>query len=128
MAYWALAIVARLRPAQKLLVHGADIGAGMAALAVAQHFRAQVYCMCSTQGKKETILDKFPSLKQENIYLERDQVEKMVDLMTDGIVMDVVLDCSPDKGESVTSDLLETNGLLVKLRTSGNSQVFSPLN
>ncbi|NJP45313.1 type I polyketide synthase [Actinacidiphila epipremni] len=55
-AYYGLADLAALRPGDKLLLHAATGGVGMAALQLAAHWGAEVYATAS-RGKHDTLRD-----------------------------------------------------------------------
>ncbi len=54
-AFYALCELARLRPGERVLVHGAAGGVGIAAIQLARHLGAEVFATASTNEKREFV-------------------------------------------------------------------------
>jgi phthiocerol/phenolphthiocerol synthesis type-I polyketide synthase C len=87
--YYALHHLARLQPGEKVLVHGAAGGVGIAAIQVAQWIGAEVYATVGSQEKREFL----QLLGVKHIYSSRDLTfaEEILRDTVDGRGVDVVL-------------------------------------
>jgi acyl transferase domain-containing protein/NADPH:quinone reductase-like Zn-dependent oxidoreductase/acyl carrier protein len=54
-AYYALAELAQLQPGERVLIHGAAGGVGMAAIQIARHLGAEVFATAGTAEKRDLI-------------------------------------------------------------------------
>ena len=100
-AYFALADLARVSAGERVLVHAATGGVGMAAVQLARHWGLEVYATASP-GKWETL--RSMGFDDDHIANSRTvEFEQKFSAATDGAGMDVVLDCL--KGEFVDASL-----------------------
>ena len=112
-AYYALMDLARLRPGEKLLVHAAAGGVGMAAVQLARHIGAEVYATASP--------DKWDTLR--SLGLDDDHIassrtlefkEKFLNA-TDGKGVDVVLDALAREFVDASLELLPQGGRFIEM-------------
>ena len=99
--YYALKHLARLEPGERLLIHGAAGGVGIAALQIAQWMGAEVYATVGSQEKRD-----FLSLMGvKNIYDSRSWcfAEDILADTADGLGVDVVLNSLA--GEAINQNL-----------------------
>lgn len=90
--YLAFFIETDIRKGESILIHAGSGGVGLAAIEVALHYGLEVYTTVSTEEKKNFLLEKFPSLKSENIGNSRDtSFEMLVIRGTSGRGVDFVL-------------------------------------
>jgi acyl transferase domain-containing protein/acyl carrier protein len=54
-AYYALAELARLQPGERVLIHGAAGGVGIAAIQIARHLGAQIFATAGTDEKRDFV-------------------------------------------------------------------------
>ena len=100
-AYFALADLARVSAGERVLVHAATGGVGMAAVQLARHWGLEVYATASP-AKWKTL--RSMGIDDEHIANSRTvEFEKKFSAATDGAGMDVVLDCLT--GEFVDASL-----------------------
>ena len=52
-AYYALCEVARLQPAERILIHSAATGTGLAAVQIARHIGADIWATAGSEGKRD---------------------------------------------------------------------------
>jgi hypothetical protein len=91
-AYHALARLARVSAGERVLVHAATGGVGMAAVQLAKHWGLEVYATASP-GKWEVL--RSMGFDDDHIANSRTlEFEQKFSLATDGAGMDVVLDCA----------------------------------
>jgi acyl transferase domain-containing protein/NADPH:quinone reductase-like Zn-dependent oxidoreductase/acyl carrier protein len=100
-AYYAFADLARVRAGERVLVHAATGGVGMAAVQLARHWGLEVFATASP-GKWDTL--RSMGFDDDHIANSRTaEFEQKFSAVTDGAGMDVVLDCL--KGEFVDASL-----------------------
>ncbi|MGB8941617.1 MAG: SDR family NAD(P)-dependent oxidoreductase, partial [Streptomyces sp.] len=112
-AYYALADLAELRPGQRLLIHAATGGVGMAATQLARHWGAEVFGTASTpkwpvlreQGYDEAHLANSRTLDFEQAFLDT----------TGGAGMDVVLDSLAQEFVDASLRLLPRGGRFIEM-------------
>lgn len=90
-AYSCLFTVARLQKGESVLVHAAAGATGQAAIVLAQHVGAQVFATCSSESKRDLLVQQF-GLKEDCIFSSRDSsfVQGLME-KTNGKGVDVVL-------------------------------------
>ncbi|KAI5468189.1 putative polyketide synthase [Mariannaea sp. PMI_226] len=88
---WCLVEKAHMKPGQKLLIHSAAGGVGIAAIHVARWLGADFYCTVGSQDKVDWLNSEF-SIPRDRIFHSRDD-SFVADVMrvTDGVGVDVVL-------------------------------------
>jgi len=87
-AYYALAEVARLQPGERVLIHSAAGGVGLAAVQVAQWLGAEIYATAGSDEKRDFLRD----LGLRHVMDSRSlQFADEVRALTGGAGVDVVL-------------------------------------
>lgn len=99
-AYYALTHLARIEPGERLLIHGAAGGVGIAAIQLAQHLGVEIYATAGSDEKRDFLT----LLGVKHIYNSRglafaDQIIEH----TKGEGVDVVLNCLA--GEAIPANL-----------------------
>jgi len=120
-AYYALVDLARLRPGEKLLVHAAAGGVGMAAVQIARHLGAEVFGTAS-QAK----WDALGSLGLDEAHIASSRTLAFKDLIlqaTGGQGVDVVLDSLAREFVDASLELLPRGGRFVEM---GKTDVRDP--
>jgi acyl transferase domain-containing protein/NADPH:quinone reductase-like Zn-dependent oxidoreductase/acyl carrier protein len=120
-AYFALAHVARVTAGQRVLVHAATGGVGMAAAQLAKHWGLDVYATASP-GKWEVL--RGMGFDDNHIANSRTlEFEQKFSLATDGAGVDVVLDCLKEEFVDASLRLLPRGGRFVEL---GKADIRDP--
>ena len=120
-AYFALAHVARVRAGERVLVHAATGGVGMAAVQLARHCGLDVYATASP-GKWEIL--RGMGFDDNHIANSRTlEFEQKFCLATDGAGMDVVLDCLKEEFVDASLRLLPRGGRFVEM---GKADIRDP--
>lgn len=70
-AFYALSDVAQLKAGEKVLIHAATGGVGQAAVIFAQHIGAEVYATCSSDAKRQLLIDRY-QIDPDHILSSRD--------------------------------------------------------
>ncbi len=112
-AYYALVEVAALRPGERLLIHAAAGGVGIAALQLARHLGAEVFATASPakwQALRELGLDDAHLASSRDLSFR----EKFL-AETDGCGMDVVLDALVREFVDASLELLPRGGRFVEM-------------
>ncbi len=120
-AYYALAHAAQISAGQRVLVHAATGGVGMAVVQLARHWGFEVFATASP-GKWDML--RSMGFDDDHIANSRNlEFEQKFSLATDGAGMDVVIDCL--KGEFVDASLrlLPRGGSFVEL---GKADIRGP--
>lgn len=90
-AYYCIMEVARLQPGQTILVHAASGGVGQAAIQLAQHVGAEVFCTVGSTAKRQLLIDNF-NIPPSHIFSSRLRTFKQGILrLTDDNGVDCVL-------------------------------------
>lgn len=90
--YMAFFINASIRKGQSILIHAGSGGVGLAAIQVALAYGLEVFTTVSTEEKKAFLLQRYPSLRKENIGYSRDtSFEQLVKTRTNGRGVNYVL-------------------------------------
>nr|WP_070197213.1 type I polyketide synthase [Streptomyces oceani] len=120
-AYYGLVDLADLRAGERLLVHAAAGGVGMAAVQLARHFEAQVFATGSPR-KWEAI--RSLGVPAQRIASSRDLNfrERFLDA-TDGAGVDVVLDSLAGEFVDASLDLLPRGGRFIEM---GKTDIRDP--
>jgi polyketide synthase 12 len=120
-AYYALAHVARVSAGQRVLVHAATGGVGMAAVQLAKHWGLDVYATASP-GKWEVL--RGMGFDDDHIANSRTlEFEQKFSLATDGTGMDVILDCLKEEFVDASLRLLPRGGRFVEM---GKADIRDP--
>ena len=120
-AYYALAHVARVRAGERVLVHAAAGGVGMAVVQLAKHWGLDVYATAST-GKWDVLRDM--GFEEDHIANSRTvEFEQKFSAATAGAGMDVVIDCLKDEFVDASLRLLPRGGRFVEL---GKADIRDP--
>ncbi|WP_307783659.1 SDR family NAD(P)-dependent oxidoreductase [Streptomyces spinoverrucosus] len=108
----ALDHLARLRPGESVLVHGAAGGVGLAALQYAQHIGAQVIATAGTSGKRDLLR----LLGVEHVLDSRSlRFADEIDTITNGRGVDVVLNSLAGDAMARSLRVLAPHGRFVEL-------------
>ncbi|KAI1811942.1 hypothetical protein GGS20DRAFT_560344 [Poronia punctata] len=70
-AYHGLVDLARIEKGESILIHSATGGVGQATLMLARHLGAEVFVTCSSQAKRDFLMDKY-GLAPDHIFSSRD--------------------------------------------------------
>ena len=90
-AYHSLVRVAGLRKGESVLIHAAAGGVGQAAIVVAQHIGAEMFVTCSTEAKRDLLVETY-HIDPTNILSSRDaSFASAIMTATEGKGVDVVL-------------------------------------
>jgi acyl transferase domain-containing protein/acyl carrier protein len=111
-AYYGLVELARLRAGERVLVHSATGGVGLAAIEIARHIGAEVYATAGTEAKREQLR----AMGITHVYDSRSTAfARGVLADTDGAGVDVVLNSLT--GEAIPAGLgaLANRGRFVEL-------------
>ena len=120
-AYYALAHVARVSAGERVLVHAATGGVGMAAVQLAKHWGLDVYATASP-GKWEAL--RSMGFDDDHIANSRTlEFEQKFFAATDGAGMDVVLDCLKEAFVDASLRLLPRGGRFIEL---GKADIRDP--
>ena len=112
-AYYALAHLARASAGERVLVHAATGGVGMAAVQLARHWGLDVYATASP-GKWEIL--RGMGFDDDHIANSRTlEFEQKFSAATDGDGMDIVLDCLKDEFVDASLRLLPRGGRFVEM-------------
>jgi polyketide synthase 12 len=120
-AYYALAHVARVSAGERLLVHAATGGVGMAAVQLAKHWGLDVYATASP-GKWKVL--RSMGFDDDHIANSRTlEFEQKFSVASDGSGMDVVLDCLKEEFVDASLRLLPRGGRFIEL---GKADIRDP--
>ncbi|WP_340560317.1 SDR family NAD(P)-dependent oxidoreductase [Streptomyces sp. GSL17-111] len=120
-AYYGLVDLAGLRSGERLLVHAAAGGVGMAAVQLARHFGAEVFATASP-AKWEAV--RALGVAAERIASSRDLEFRQTFLgATDGAGMDVVLDALAGEFVDASLELLPRGGRFIEM---GKTDIRDP--
>jgi acyl transferase domain-containing protein/NADPH:quinone reductase-like Zn-dependent oxidoreductase/acyl carrier protein len=120
-AYYALAHVARVSEGERVLVHAATGGVGMAAVQLAKHWGLDVYATASP-GKWEVL--RGMGFDDDHIANSRTlEFEQKFSVASDGSGMDVVLDCLKEEFVDASLRLLPRGGRFIEL---GKADIRDP--
>ncbi|MFC4464541.1 SDR family NAD(P)-dependent oxidoreductase [Streptomyces xiangluensis] len=111
-AWYALRHLARLRPGEKVLIHSASGGTGLAALNLARVCRAEVWATAGSEAKRAYLRGLGVSHVMDSRTLDfADQVRDL----TEGRGVDVVLNSLTGPAQSASLDLLAHRGRFIEL-------------
>ncbi|NED80447.1 SDR family NAD(P)-dependent oxidoreductase [Streptomyces sp. SID11233] len=120
-AYYGLVDLANLRAGERLLVHAAAGGVGMAAVQIAHHLGAEVFATASTP-KWDAV--RALGVTDDHIANSRDLAfREHIITATDGSGVDVVLDALAGEFVDATLDLLPRGGRFIEM---GKADIRDP--
>jgi polyketide synthase 7 len=120
-AYFALGDLARVSAGERVLVHAATGGVGMAAVQLARHWGLEVYATASP-AKWKTL--RSMGIDDEHIANSRTvEFEQKFSAATDGAGMDVVLDCLTGEFVDASLRLLSRGGRFIEM---GKTDIRDP--
>jgi polyketide synthase 7 len=120
-AYYAMAHLAHVNAGERVLVHAATGGFGMAAVQLAKYWGLDVYATASP-GKWETL--RRMGFDDDHIANSRTvEFEQKFSAVTDGAGMDVVLDCLKEEFVDASLRLLPRGGRFIEL---GRADIRDP--
>ncbi|WP_052061932.1 type I polyketide synthase [Rhodococcoides fascians] len=111
-AWYGLHRLSRIRPGERVLIHSATGGVGLAAIAVARHLGATIYATAGTAAKRQYLRD----MGIERVFNSRSTAfaEQIRDV-TGGEGVDVVLNSLTGAAQRAGLDLLRIGGRFVEL-------------
>ncbi len=118
-AWHSLCEVGRLAPGERVLIHSATGGVGMAALAIAKMIGARIYTTAGSEAKR----DMLSGLGVEYVGNSRtvDFAHEILDI-TDGYGVDVILNSLPDEAIQRGVKILAPGGRFIEL---GKKDVYA---
>ena len=121
-AWHSLCEVGRLAPGERVLIHSATGGVGMAALAIAKMMGAHIYTTAGSEAKR----DMLAGLGVEYVGNSRtvDFGDEILDI-TDGYGVDVILNSLPDEAIQRGVKILAPGGRFIEL---GKKDVYANAN
>jgi polyene macrolide polyketide synthase len=120
-AYYSLVDLARLQPGERLLVHAATGGVGMAAVQLAEYLGAEVFATASPNKWHRLLRG---GLEERHIASSRDlDFKQRIDGVTGGTGVDVVLNSLANEFVDASLDLLTEGGRFIEM---GMTDVRSP--
>ncbi|MFB7666718.1 SDR family NAD(P)-dependent oxidoreductase [Kitasatospora sp. NPDC056138] len=110
--WYALHRLSRLSAGERVLIHSATGGVGLAAISIAKHFGAEIFATAGSETKRQYLRD----LGIEHVFDSRstrfaDQIREL----TDGEGVDVVLNSLTGAAQRAGLDLLRIGGRFVEL-------------
>ena len=120
-AYYALAHLARVSAGERVLVHAATGGVGMAAVQLARHWGLDVYATASP-GKMGNPAQ-HGIRRRPHRELTHLEFEQKFSAATDGAGMDVVLDCLKEEFVDASLRLLPRGGRFIEM---GKTDIRDP--
>ncbi|KAI9036136.1 type I polyketide synthase [Aspergillus affinis] len=115
-AYHCLANVARIQKEEKVLIHQATGGIGLAAVQIAQSLEATIYCTVSDDSQRQCILEMGIPPAQ---VLGTESWKKELSAVANSDKVDVILNLSPRGIESKDLNCLSSFGHLIDLHGQG---------
>lgn len=115
-AYYALIVKARIKKTDKILIHSATSGVGMAALNICKQFGVKtIICTCGTPEKVRYLQENF-KIPKKYIFNSRtnDFYEKVLGL-TRGAGVDVILNSLSDEKLTLSFQLLTNGGRFLEI-------------
>ena len=111
-AYYAIHYLARLQPGERILIHGAAGGVGLAAIQVAKYLGAEIYTTAGSDEKRDFLqLMGITRCYDSRSLLFADRV--LAD--TDGAGVDVVLNCLSGDAINTNLEILKPFGRFLEL-------------
>ncbi|KAH0433744.1 hypothetical protein CcaCcLH18_05731 [Colletotrichum camelliae] len=90
-AYHSLLQIAHLQRGESVLIHAATGGVGQAAIVLAQHVGAEIFATCSTEAKRDLLIQRY-NIRPNRIFSSRNDVfAASVMAQTNGRGVDVIL-------------------------------------
>nr|WP_264060049.1 SDR family NAD(P)-dependent oxidoreductase [Mycolicibacterium psychrotolerans] len=112
-SYYALAHAARVSAGERVLIHAATGGVGMAAVQLARHWGAEVFATASP-GKWETLRNM--GFDDDHIANSRTlDFERKFSEVTNGVGMDVVINCLKEEFVDASLRLMAGGGRFIEL-------------
>ncbi|RYP67536.1 hypothetical protein DL771_007186 [Monosporascus sp. 5C6A] len=114
-AWHALHDIARLQPAETILVHSAAGGTGQAAVQVAQHFGAVVYATVGSENKRSLLMERY-GIPTDRIFSSRNvSFASSIRRMTLGKGVDVVFNSLSGNGPVASWECIAPYGRFVEI-------------
>jgi len=111
-AYYALAEVARIQPGERVLIHSATGGVGLAAIQIARLFGAEIFATAGNQAKREFL----KNLGVPHVFDSRTlQFVDDIQALTNGQGVDVVLNSIAGEALLQSVSLLAPNGRFIEI-------------
>jgi len=114
-AYHSLVHIARMQKGESVLIHAATGGVGQAAIVLAQHIGAEVFATCSTQAKRDFLIEQY-HISPDHILSSRDaSFATAIMTMTNGKGVDVVVNSLSGPLLKATWDCIARFGRFVEI-------------
>ncbi|PVI02664.1 PKSN polyketide synthase for alternapyrone biosynthesis [Periconia macrospinosa] len=121
-AQYALLELAGLKKGQSILVHSAASSLGQAAIQVAQMVGAQVFALVDVKAEKEVLIDQY-GIPTTHIYdAARETFVRGIHQLTDGLGVQVVLNCHPNPATLPSVSTLGEGGFFIDMCPMNSSQ------
>lgn len=117
-AYHCIIEIARLKRGQSVFIPAASGGVGQAAIQLAQHVGATIFCTVSTAAKRQLLTDDY-GIPPSHIFSSQSRSLKTgIMRLTNGEGVDVVLNLSGEEGLRDSLDCIKTLGTIIALGKS----------
>lgn len=111
-AYRGLVEIARLQPGERVLIHNATGGLGLAAINIAQGIGAEIFATAGSPAKRQYLAD----LGVQHVFSSRDvDFATRILEMTDHKGVDVVIGAQTGQTQHASLSLLRTNGRYIEV-------------
>ncbi|GIK05267.1 polyketide synthase [Aspergillus viridinutans] len=121
-AYHCIMGTARLERGQSVLIQAASGGVGQAAIQLAQHIGATIYCTVSTAAKRKLIMDEYGVPENHIFFSQTGSLTRGIMRLTNGEGVDLVLNSSAGEALRDSLDCVKSLGTFIELSKSGMQQ------
>ncbi|KAF7445064.1 Polyketide synthase module protein [Pyrenophora tritici-repentis] len=121
-AFHCIVEIARLERGQSILIHAASGGVGQAAIQLAQHIGANIFCTVSTATKKKLIMDEYAIPESHVFSSQTGSLKQGIMRLTDDEGVDLVLNSSVGEMLRDSLDCVKTLGTFIELGKSEMQQ------
>lgn len=123
-AYHCIMEIARLEKGQSVLIHAASGGVGQAAIQLAQHIGAAIFCTVSTAAKRKLIMEEY-AIPESHVFSSKTRSLKQgIMRLTNGEGVDLVLNSSAGEALRDSLDSVKTLGTFIELGKSEMQQGY----
>ncbi|KAH9863177.1 hypothetical protein IAQ61_009454 [Plenodomus lingam] len=117
-AFHCVVQIGRLEQGQSILIQAASGGVGQAAIQLAQHIGAVIYCTVSTAAKRKLIVDEY-AIPEANVFSSKTgSLKQGIMRQTNGQGVDLVLNSSTGEMLRDSLDCVKTMGTFIELGKS----------
>ena len=114
-AYHALTDIARLQPAETILIHSAAGGLGQAAIQLAQLKDADIFVTVGTAEKKD-LLVRLYNIKEDHVFSSRStSFVHSISMLTNGRGVDVIVNSLPGEGRRASLECIAPFGRFIEV-------------